>query len=234
MHRFVLIAGALGLLGIAAIAAAGVRIAFFSGDGPALQTTDRTLGAAADAGRFRTTARTPGVVRVEEAAGGISFEVPAGWVQDPNDLVWRPAPGDPRRLGVVSVATAPGFEPRSLLPGHAEVASEQRVDLGWALGTTYTLQVAPPAAGAGTSSVEKHVVVMLGSKRAFDFFIAAPSGADSGPLSAALDHLLGSVILHGSGSLPEAAPAAPDDGTGAPRVRTAIRSRGRVSPAVNA
>jgi hypothetical protein len=129
--------------------------------------------------------------RIETANGGISFEIPADWPRDAGALVWRPAENDLRRLSVRVVTPAPA-DMRSALPDGATVVSHHRRDLGWAAGTEYRLRA---ESANGPTADQTHVLVAMGTKALFDFAIAAPAGADQGPLRNALEHLLSSVVL---------------------------------------
>jgi hypothetical protein len=135
---------------------------------------------------------------------GLTFEVPAGWRQPEPRLAWTPEDGSVLRLGFNGVALEPPTEPEpALLPQLAQILESERVDLEWAEGRSFTLEVYRPAVEDGDTkapveSVQEHVLVVL--KRGegllgLDFYASAPDVEALSSLEPALRRMLDTVTL---------------------------------------
>jgi hypothetical protein len=125
---------------------------------------------------------------------GLTFEVPAGWVQDPGEHVFRPAPGALAAVGVQRAAA--GTDPRALLPNHSEVLSTRPRTLPWAAATAYTLRRTAPAAAEGVALGRRVHVVVAQGKALYDVFSTAPAGGGD-RADAVREHQIASVALAG-------------------------------------
>jgi hypothetical protein len=122
-----------------------------------------------DAGALAVTP-TSGFTRQGGRQLGATFEVPTGWVKDPDVWVFRPAPDAPVAVGVVRSSA---HDPTALLPSHSQLLGADPVDLGWAKGTRYTLRRVAPTAGGAATGYEVHIVASLAGKATYSLFSTA-------------------------------------------------------------
>ena len=143
-----------------------------------------------------------GYVRVHLTDVGMSFEVPADWIEGPS-TVWTAAGDDSLRLGVKWVDLQPPQEPEAaLLPQPAQILESESVALTWGSGRRFTLEVYGEAVEGGgqapVESVETHVLVVIerkGGRRAFDVYVSARNAEQLAGLEDVLAHALASVVL---------------------------------------
>ena len=135
-----------------------------------------------------------GVKRVIDPEIEISFEIPADWHQNGTGWSWSPPATDTVRIGINWNEIGPGWQPTSMLPNHSKTLKTAPIDLGWAQGTVYTVEVsAPAAAGGGPVAVEEHaVVVQKNGLRGYDFYASAPTAAKLAALDPTFHHVLNS------------------------------------------
>lgn len=141
-------------------------------------------------------------VNIPEA--GLVFEVPAGWLRLEPEWAWAPDGANSLRLGVTWMDVQPPQEVEAaLLPTPSQVIDSEPVELGWASGRRFTVEVyAPAVQGDGTrapvQSVEMHVilVVSLGdTRRAIDFYAIGQTAEQLAILEPSLQHMLETSIL---------------------------------------
>ena len=90
-----------------------------------------------------------------------------------------------------------------MLPTSSQIIHSEPVELGWASGQSFTVEVYAPAAQgddtrAPVQSVETHVliVVSLGdTRRAFDFYATGQTAEQLAILEPSLQHMLETSIL---------------------------------------
>jgi hypothetical protein len=149
--------------------------------------------------------------RVTVAELGLTFEVPADWLQLGSGYVWAPEERSELRLGFNGVALEPPMEPEpALLPDPAQTVDSQAVDLGWADGRSFTLEVYGPGVEGGDTkapveSVQKHVLIVLqrdNGRLGLDFYAGAPEAEALKGLEPALQHVLDTATLAGVGQSP--------------------------------
>ena len=137
--------------------------------------------------------------KVNVAQTGLTIEVPSDWERLDTEYAWRPEPGSALRMGLNQTVLEPPMEPEAvLLPGDAEIVVSEPVDVGWAGGRRYTLEVFGPAAEdedgrAAVEAVEEHVLVVLDTdedRLGLDFYASAPDADDLAELVAAFDHMV--------------------------------------------
>jgi hypothetical protein len=128
---------------------------------------------------------------------GLSVEVPTGWSRSGVEWEWA-GPSGGELVGVTWGDVGPGWEPRAMLPNHGKVSDPASIDLGWAIGTFYNVEVTDSAAsGGGIRAYETHTIVRLGSERAVDFVATAGTADALGRLQPIARHLAESVHLPG-------------------------------------
>jgi hypothetical protein len=142
--------------------------------------------------------------RVTVPETGVTVEVPADWPQLEPALVWTPQEGSELRLGFDWTALEPPMElEAALLPDDAQIVDSEAVDLGWAKGRRFTLEVYGPAAEgddakAPVESVQTHVLVTVeqGEDRlGLDFHASAPNAERLQGLEPVLLHTLDTSAL---------------------------------------
>lgn len=130
---------------------------------------------------------------------GVAFDVPADWQRLAPEFAWAPAVESDLRLGVNGTQLEPPMEPEAvLLPNHARIVASDAVNLGWADGRRFTLEVYGPAAEradekAPIESVQIHVLVVVvrgGERLGVDFYASAPSADALVELEPALTKML--------------------------------------------
>jgi hypothetical protein len=135
---------------------------------------------------------------------GLMFEVPANWLQPGPAFVWTPEEGSALRLGFKGMALEPPMELEpALLPDPAQILESEAVDLGWAAGRSFTLEVYGAAVEGGDTkapveSVQTHVLVLVeqeGNRLGLDFYASAPDAEALRNLEPALQHMLDSANL---------------------------------------
>jgi hypothetical protein len=139
--------------------------------------------------------------RIDAPELGLTFEVPATWERLEPELAWAPEARSDLRLAVNGMTLNPPMEQEAaLLPNHAQIVDSQPVDLGWAEGRRFTLEVYGPAAEGGeqapVASVQTHVLVTLeqgDARLAFDFYAVAPTAEALETLASPLQRMLDSA-----------------------------------------
>ena len=135
---------------------------------------------------------------------GLTLEVLAAWVQLEPELIWALEPASKLLLGVNGTPLDPPMEPEAvLLPNHAKTLTSEAVDLGWAQGRRFSLEVYAPMADATdekatVESVETHALVTFeqgGERMGLDFYTRAPTVEELGELDDELEHAIDSVHL---------------------------------------
>ena len=141
-------------------------------------------------------------VNIPEA--GLVFESPAGWLRLEPEWAWAPDGANSLRIGVNWMDVQPPQEVEAaLLPTPSQVIHSVPVELDWASGRSFTVEVYAPAAQgddtrAPVQSVETHVliVVSLGdTRRAFDFYAIGQTAEQLAILGPSLQHMIYSAAL---------------------------------------
>jgi len=135
---------------------------------------------------------------------GLAFEVPAGWLRLEPEWAWALNGANSLRLGINWMDVQPPQEVEAaMLPTPSQVIRSEPVELGWASGRSFTVEVYAPAVQgddtrAPVQSVETHVliVVSLGdTRRAFDFYAIGQTAEQLSILDPSLQHMLETSIL---------------------------------------
>ncbi|MFO7741722.1 MAG: hypothetical protein R6X31_05335 [Anaerolineae bacterium] len=136
---------------------------------------------------------------------GLTFEAPAAWGRLGPEFVWTPEEGSGQRLGFEWMTLEPPTEAEAaMLPQPAQIVDSAPVDLGWAGGRRFTLEVYAPAtqdgddAQAPVESVETHVVITVdqdGERLGLHFYASAPSAQALSNLEPALQHMLDTALV---------------------------------------
>ena len=153
-----------------------------------------------------TSSSTPAPVyqEVNIPEAGLVFEVPAGWLRLEPECAWAPDNANSLRLGFNWMDIQPPQEVEAaMLPHHSQIIHSEPVELDWASGRSFTVEVYAPAAQgddtrAPVQSVEIHVliVVSLGdTRRAFDFYASGQTAEQLAILEPSLQHMLETSIL---------------------------------------
>ncbi|NOR83667.1 MAG: hypothetical protein GQ526_09260 [Ardenticatenales bacterium] len=141
-------------------------------------------------------------VNIPEA--GLVFRVPAGWLRLEPEWAWAPDGGNSLRIGVNWMDIRPPQEAEAaMLPTPSQVIHSEPIELDWASGRLFTVEVYSSAAQgddtrAPVQSVETHVifVVNLGDTRlAFDFYASGQTAEQLAVLDPSLQHMLETSIL---------------------------------------
>jgi hypothetical protein len=90
-----------------------------------------------------------------------------------------------------------------MLPTSSQIIHSEPVELGWASGQSFTVEVYAPAAQgddtrAPVQSVETHVIVVVSlgdTRRAFDFYAIGQTAEQLAILEPSLQHMLETSIL---------------------------------------
>jgi hypothetical protein len=138
---------------------------------------------------------------------GLNFEVPAGWDQLESGWTWAPpGQGAPRPIVAMTWADLepPQESEAALLPGPSQITESEPVDLSWASGRRFTLEVyAAGQEGEGERapvvSREIHVLLVLNLeevRRAIDFYAAAGTSEQLADLQPILQNMLESSALN--------------------------------------
>ncbi|MBC7334652.1 MAG: VCBS repeat-containing protein [Clostridia bacterium] len=179
-------------------------VEILAGYGPAAESTD-VYGWDRQAYTYRHTlsASPAGYTRVDLTEAGLSLEIPTAWTQI-DAATWVSPEDDAMRLGVRWAILEPPQEPEAvLLPTPSQIIHSEPVELSWASGRSFTVEVYAPAAQGGDTqapvqSVETHmlIVVSLGdTRRAFDFFASGQTAEQLNILAPSLQHMLETSIL---------------------------------------
>jgi hypothetical protein len=141
-------------------------------------------------------------VNIPEA--GLVFEAPAGWLRLEPEWAWAPDGANSLRIGVNWMDVQPPQEVEAaMLPTPSQVIHSEPIELGWASGRSFTVEVYAPAAQgddtrAPVQSVETHVIVVISLKdtrRAFDFYASGQTTEQLAILEPSLQHMLETFIL---------------------------------------
>ena len=107
-------------------------------------------------------------------------------------------------MGFEWMTLAPPMEPEPvMLPGQAQIVDSTPVDLGWAEGRRFTLQVYAATAEdeeglAPVESVQAHVLVTLSrddERLGLHFYVSAPDAQGLNDLEPELQHVLNTARL---------------------------------------
>lgn len=135
---------------------------------------------------------------------GLTVEVPSAWERLGGELAWAPGEESGSRLGFEWMTLEPPMElEAALLPKPAQIVESAPIDLGWAEGRRFTLDVYGAGTGEGDAqapveSVEMHVLTTVdqdGARLGLDFYVSAPDGEALETLEPALQHMLNTAIL---------------------------------------
>jgi hypothetical protein len=154
----------------------------------------------------RETSGEPVVVyqKVNVPEIGLTFEVPSTWEQLEGAFAWAPEAASSSRLGSEWVKLEPPMElEAALLPKPAQIVESAPIDLGWAEGRRFTLEVYGPAsegddAQAAVESLEAHVLITVDrdqDRLGLDFYASAPDAEALGTLEPALQHMLDTAMV---------------------------------------
>ena len=142
--------------------------------------------------------------KVDIPEAGLMFEVPDGWRRLEPEWTWSPDSANSLRLGVNWMDVQPPQEMEAaLLPNHSQTIHSEPVELGWASGRRFTVEVYAPAEQGGDTqapvqSVETHVIVVVSlgdTRRAFDFYARGQTAEQLAILEPSLQHMLATSIL---------------------------------------
>lgn len=141
---------------------------------------------------------------VDIPEAGLVFEVPAGWPRLEPEWTWLDDNPNSPSLGVNWIDVRPPQEVEAaLLPNHSQTIHSEPVEMGWASGRRFTVEVYVPVAQGGDTrapvqSVETHVIVVLSqgdTRRAFDFYASGQTAEQLANLEPSLQHMLETSIL---------------------------------------
>lgn len=152
---------------------------------------------------------------------GLTFEVPSAWTQVEGAHAWLPEAGSDSRLAFEWVGLEPPMElEAAMLPKPGQILDSTPIDLGWADGRRFTLEVY----GAGTEEgdaqapvewVETHVLVTVDQDDArlgLDFYASALDAEALDTLEPAFQHMLDTaVVVEDAQSVAPAADVQTDD-----------------------
>ncbi len=136
---------------------------------------------------------------------GLTVEIPASWQQHGNELVWRPSDDESAYMGVNWVDLQPPQEAEpALLPQGAQILESEAVELTWAQGRSFTLEVygADASNGDGRAEVatfEQHLIIVVereSGRRAYDVYAVADSSEQLADMMPIYHHLLTSLSLN--------------------------------------
>jgi hypothetical protein len=137
---------------------------------------------------------------------GLSLEVPAGWDRLEPAWSWAP-PGQAEPRPVVGVKWTDLVPPQeveaALLPGPSQITESEAVDLSWASGRRFTLEVYGEGEGgegeeAPVASREIHVLLVPNleeGRLGIDLYAAAETSGQLENVRPALQHMLDSSRL---------------------------------------
>jgi len=130
--------------------------------------------------------------RVDVPDVGLVVEIPSGWTREGTNWVWAPVEPSGIVLGLRWLDVRPPQEVEAaFLPAGGVVRDSKQIDLGWASGRYYVVDVT-----AQTPRVEEHVLFSeqsSGARRVFDLYLIAPDDARYMQLRPVLLHSLGSI-----------------------------------------
>ena len=141
-------------------------------------------------------------VNIPEA--GLVFGVPAGWLRLEPEWAWAPDGADSLRIGVNWMDIQPPQEVEAaMLPTRSQVIHSEPVELDWASGRLFTVEVYASAAQgddtrAPVQSVETHVIFVVspgGTRRAFSFYASGQTAEQLAILEPSLQYMLETSIL---------------------------------------
>jgi hypothetical protein len=136
---------------------------------------------------------------------GLTVEIPASWQQHGNEPVWRPRDNALACVGVNWVDLQPPQEAEpALLPQGAQILESEAVELPWAQGRSFTLEVYAANASDGdarakVATVEQHLIVVVqreSGRRAYDVYAVADSPEQLADIMLVYHHLLTSFSLN--------------------------------------
>ena len=140
---------------------------------------------------------------VQIAEGGLTVEVPSGWLRMEPEWAWKPNAESRLLLGVKWVDLQPPMEAEAaLLPTPSQILQSEAVDVAWGQGRYFTLEVYGPAPQGGgkapVTSVETHILITVArdsGRRAYDLYASGGTADELGSLQPALKHMLDSAVL---------------------------------------
>jgi hypothetical protein len=136
---------------------------------------------------------------------GLTVEIPASWQQHGNEPVWRPRDDELACVGVNWVDLQPPQEAEpALLPQGAQILESEAVELTWAQGRSFTLEVYADDASDGddrakVATVEQHLIVVVereSGRRAYDVYAVADSPEQLADIMPVYHQLLMSFSLN--------------------------------------
>jgi hypothetical protein len=135
---------------------------------------------------------------------GMTFEVPPAWERLAGELAWASEEEGSSRVGCEWLTLEPPMElEAALLPKPAQIVASTPIDLGWAEGRRFTLEVYGPSdqgddTQAPVESMETHVLFAVdqgGGRLGVDFYASAPDAEALEALEPALQHMLSTARL---------------------------------------
>ena len=136
---------------------------------------------------------------------GLTVEVPASWQQHGDEPVWRPREDELACVGVNWVDLQPPQEAEpALLPQSAQILESEAVELTWAQGRSFTLEVYAEDTSDGddrakVATVEQHLIVVVqreSGRRAYDVYAVADSPERLADIMPVYQQLLTSFSLN--------------------------------------
>jgi hypothetical protein len=135
---------------------------------------------------------------------GLTVELPTSWQQHGNEPVWRPRDDELACVGVNWVDLQPPQEAEpALLPQGAQIRESEAVELTWAQGRSFTLEVYADDASDGdaqakVATIEQHLIVVVkheSGRRAYDVYAVADSPEQLADIMPVYHHLLTSFSV---------------------------------------
>lgn len=131
--------------------------------------------------------------RVEVDELGLAFLVPESWQRLGAAWAWAPAEDSAARVGLAWSETGPEWEPTMMLAEPYRVVTSAPVDLGWAQGRSYRVELLLRDEAV---AVERHAIVQDAVDLAYDFFASGRTLSDLQAVEPVLQRMLASATLH--------------------------------------
>ncbi len=148
-------------------------------------------------------------VTIPEA--GLVLEVPVSWEQRAPQWAWEPLGNQGQQVGVKWLDVQPPQEVEAaLLPTPSQIVESEEVDLAWAKGRSFTLEVYGPTTESGDSkapivAMEQHVIVVVeqdSGRRAYDFYASAKTAEQLAVVKPVFHQMLASTNMDRAGTNP--------------------------------